>query len=72
MDEQGYGRAVRAARAWAGLTMAELAQQIGVSWQTVSSWERGKTEPRARYLAQVAIACGLKLATVLRWAEGEP
>lgn len=68
---QDYGRAVRMARAWAGVTQAELAQRVGVRAETVSSWENGKTEPSGRMLGLTAHECGLGLAVFFMWADGE-
>ena len=36
---------LEAARVNAGLTQAEAAKKIGVSKETLSNWERGKTFP---------------------------
>ena len=32
------------------LTQKELAEKIGVSWQTVSEWESGRQQPRMVHL----------------------
>ncbi len=32
------------------LTQRELAAKIGVSWQTVSEWERGNMQPRMKHV----------------------
>lgn len=47
------GDDIRNARQRAGLTQAELAQQIGVSMRTVGNWERGDTPPD-RYAARIS------------------
>lgn len=53
------GDDIRTARQRAGLTQAELAQQIGVSMRTVGNWERGDTPPN-RYAARInAVLDGL-------------
>ena len=40
-----YDRKIRAIRGWAGLTMAEMAEMIGVNERTLSNYERGITIP---------------------------
>lgn len=41
---------IKAARVAAGLTQEELAQQMGVSRQTVINWETDKQEIKTAYL----------------------
>lgn len=45
------------------LTQKELAEKIGVSWQTVSEWESGRQQPRMQHLR--------KLCTVLEVSPDE-
>lgn len=71
-SKDGTARAVRTCRAWAGMTMAELAAHVGVAWQTVSAWERGKQEPSMARAGRVAEACRVPFVTFHRWAGGEP
>jgi transcriptional regulator with XRE-family HTH domain len=40
----------RALRVDAGISAAELAQDLGVSRQAVAQWERGERTPRGKYL----------------------
>lgn len=35
------------------MTQRELAEAVGVSWQTVSEWERGTQEPFVRHLRKL-------------------
>jgi transcriptional regulator with XRE-family HTH domain len=44
-DAAGFGAAVRAARTRLGLTQAELADLIGSSQSSVTSWENGRAAP---------------------------
>jgi transcriptional regulator with XRE-family HTH domain len=47
-----------------GLTQAELAQQVGVSTNSVQGWEAG-AEPRPRRLATLADALGVDRLALL-------
>ena len=46
------GDEIRSGRELLGLTQAELASQIGVSFRTIGNWERGETSPQ-RYEARL-------------------
>jgi transcriptional regulator with XRE-family HTH domain len=35
------------------LTQKELAEKVGVSWQTVSEWESGRQQPRMSHLRKL-------------------
>ena len=50
---------LRIAREWAHLEQAELAEKMGISRQSVSSAENGKTTPRKITLNAWALACGV-------------
>ena len=41
---------IKAIRAALGMTQAELARILGVSWNTVARWERGEMEPPGNLL----------------------
>jgi len=45
---------LRAARAAAQLSQEKVAEKIGVTAQTVASWEQGRTTPNATDLARLA------------------
>jgi|SRR5262245_26365043 len=51
---------LRKARDVAGLTQAELAEQVGVTSQAVSQWERGETTPEVRNIPRIAAALNLQ------------
>jgi transcriptional regulator with XRE-family HTH domain len=54
-------RRLRAARAYAGLTIDELAERIGVGRQTIVRNERGDREPKRMEIREIADACDLPL-----------
>lgn len=41
------------------LTQKELAEKVGVSWQTVSEWESGRQQPRMAHLRKLCEALGV-------------
>ncbi len=52
---------VRKAREEAGLTLVELAEKLGVSYQAVQKWERSGTNPKVATLSRVLGALGRRL-----------
>jgi transcriptional regulator with XRE-family HTH domain len=44
---------IRAARRAAGLSQAELAEQLGLAQSSVSQWERGGTQPSTSHLLRL-------------------
>ena len=42
------------------LTQKELAAQVGVSYQTVQTWEAGTAQPRLRNIPKLAAALGVE------------
>jgi transcriptional regulator with XRE-family HTH domain len=50
---------LRALRRAKFLTQTELAQQVGVSFQTVQAWEAGKYQPRLRHLKRLCEVLGV-------------
>ena len=55
------GSALREERHSAGRTLADVAQQAGVSTQYLSEVERGRKEPSSEVIGAVAGALGLRL-----------
>lgn len=53
---------LRAARAQAGITQAELARRIGCSRSAIADYETGRAEPSPGRLAEIAAALGTPLA----------
>lgn len=49
---------VREARDSLGLTQAELAERIGLTWHTISQWERAKKFPSVPQIVQLAELSG--------------
>ena len=47
------------------LTRAELAARVGVSYQRVWAWERGRAQPRLRHVPGLAAVLGVSPARVL-------
>lgn len=47
------------------MTVAQLAKQVGVSRNTVTNWESGKTEPSASELVRIADALGCRITDLL-------
>ena len=60
MSEQPERKTIREWRNARFLTQGELGQMIGVSYFTVSNWELGIKQPRARNLRALAEALGIK------------
>lgn len=55
MDEiKSIGIRIREAREQAGLSLEQLADQLGVSFQSVQQWEAGKTSPRPHRIKKIA------------------
>lgn len=56
-------------------TQKELAADIGVSYQTVQTWEAGTAQPRLRHIPKLAEALGVEAEQLLEMltekAEGE-
>ncbi len=52
--DAAFGARLRAARESKGLTQADVAERLDVSWQTVSNWETGQRTPGADYLFDLA------------------
>ena len=52
---------IRRAREEAGLTQAELAEKLGVTYQAVQKWERSGTNPTVATLERILLALGKRL-----------
>ncbi len=58
------GYLIRKARSQAGLSQAELAEEVGLAPGRVSDYERGKLDPSFNMLLRLLAACGMSLALV--------
>ena len=54
------------------ITQEQLAEQLGVSRQSVSKWESGKAEPDADHLIALAKLLKVSLAQLLPSADSQP
>ena len=64
-DRERLGERLRQAREGRGLTQEALAEELHVSRQTVSNWERGKTLPDIQSLVGAASTLGMGLPELL-------
>ncbi len=63
---KNIGDRIREARTKLGLTQKELAGQVGVTSQTVWSWEAGRVKPKHEHLEELAFRCQVSTA----WIQG--
>ncbi|MER9841339.1 XRE family transcriptional regulator [Mesorhizobium australicum] len=63
------GRRIRTERTMRDWSLAELAEQSGVSKAMLSTMERGMTSPTAALLVRIAAAFGMTLSTLIARAE---
>lgn len=49
---------IRIARNYAGLSLAEFAESVGVTYEAARSWEAGDSQPRPGRYAKIAEATG--------------
>jgi Zn-dependent peptidase ImmA (M78 family)/transcriptional regulator with XRE-family HTH domain len=64
--------AIRKQREAMGMTVAQLAKRIGVSRNTITNYESGKTEPSASDLVRLAEALGCQVADFLGVGQVAP
>ena len=64
------GENIKALRDAAGLTQENLAEQLGVSFQAVSSWERNEYMPEMANLCNLAEAFNVSVAAILEDKKG--
>ena len=50
------GQRIKAARQQAGLTQTELAEKLGIPYQSISQWERDLRNPKYENLQRIANA----------------
>lgn len=64
-DMQKVGERIAALRRRENMTQAELAEKLGISYQAVSSWERGATMPDISKLLELSRALGTSVDALL-------
>lgn len=67
-DDKQLGENIARARREAGLSQADLSQEIFVTRQALSNWERGRTRPSQEIVEKIAGVLGITAARLL----GEP
>lgn len=60
----GIGDRISAARKAAGVSQGKLGELVGASQTTLSSWERGRTEPTREDVQRIAAALGVPVASL--------
>ena len=66
-------KSLRTLREAKGLTQAQLANAVGVAPSSVYNWERGKFEPRASQLRELARVLGVRMDEIdFLTAAGKP
>lgn len=71
MSGHELGNAMKALRAEAGLTQAELAAQVGVTRKTINTVENGVFTPSALLALKIARALGQPVEQVF-WLTDQP
>lgn len=74
MTNLSLGNRLRAARQAAGLTQREVAARLGVTYQAVSNYERGKCRVESGILRQLCIlyhVSPVELLETPEWDEGQ-
>ena len=71
MNDFEFGNYIYERRCKAGMTQAEMAEQLGVTNKAVSKWETGKSKPTTNTLRKMAVLFGLSIEELLKIREGE-
>lgn len=53
------GQRIRTAREKAGMTQKELAQKLGIPYQSIGQWENGHRNPKLETMQRIATALGV-------------
>ena len=69
MTNLSLGNRLRAARQKAGLTQSEVAARLGVTYQAISNYERGKCRVESGVLRQLCILYHVSPVALLETAE---
>jgi len=70
MSQSGLENAMKALRAEAGLTQAELAAEVGVTRKTINTVENGVFTPSALLALKIARALGQPVERVFWLSDG--
>jgi transcriptional regulator with XRE-family HTH domain len=65
-EKENLGRRIRAIRKELGLTMAQLAEQVGVNYATIHRVETGKVSPSVVLLSEIAHCLGQTVVSLLQ------
>ena len=68
----GIGTRIRKQREAMRMTVAQLASRVGVSRNTLTNWESGRTEPTASELVRVALALGCPVTDLIGGTAASP
>ena len=68
---QNIGKNIKKIRTARGITQEELAEQMSITRQAISSWETGKTEPDTEAMTKMAEIFGCTLDEIIYGEEGE-
>lgn len=71
MNDFKFGNYIYSLRRRAGITQAEMAEQLGVTNKAVSKWETGKAKPKTDTLRRMANLFGISIDELLQIREGE-
>ncbi|MFC0421033.1 helix-turn-helix domain-containing protein [Glutamicibacter ardleyensis] len=72
MKYSTLGVLLRKAREANGLDQSDVARQVGLRQQAISTWERGQSRPRANQLPQLCEILDLDLSTVRAAGDYDP
>lgn len=59
------GQHIKEARLKAGITQAELADKLGIPYQSIGQWERGLRTPKIETLRKIAKALGIHIVELI-------
>ena len=69
--DEAFGARLQRLRTKAGLSQAEVAERMGVSAPSVSSWEKGRARPKRGRMAKLAAILGVQTSDLLGDAAPE-
>ena len=69
MNQENIGKFIRENRKKMGLSQAELAEKLGVTYQAVSKWENGKNLPDMLVLKELSDLFNVNIDEILNGKE---